>query len=127
MTRDPNRRESPGEPSADGLLLPPVNRHRQPWWWRLIPTAIFGVLGCSSLSLGFVLAIALIKALVGGVRPAFPWYASLVVFLWSGVAWILASWCHLKKHRRWGTIMAAIGFVLPIGWELAGRMWPQIR
>ena len=116
---DPNPFESPLLPPAPA---PAATRGRH-WSYRLIPTAFFGLMGCSSLSLGFVIAISLVKSLAAGHQPGRTWYVSMVIFFWTGIFWVLASWLYLHKRRQWGTIAAAVGFVLPVGWEVIGRMW----
>lgn len=117
---DPNPFESPLLPPTSPAT-PTAGRGKH-WAYRLIPTAIFGLLGCSSLSLGFVIAISLVKSLAAGHQPGRTWYVSMVVFFWTGVFWVLASWLYLHKRRQWGTIAAAVGFVLPVGWEVIRRM-----
>jgi hypothetical protein len=117
---DPNPFESPLIPPPPPAPVVGRGKHVA---YRLILTAIFGVLGCSSLSLGFVMAISLVKSLAEGHQPGRTWYVSMGIFFWTGVFWILASWLYLHKHRQWGTIAATVGFVLPVGWEVIGRMW----
>jgi len=117
---DPNPFESPNEVPL--LPRPAAAGRGKHVAYRLILTAIFGVLGCSSLSLGFVIAISLVKSLAGGHQPGWTWYVSMITFLWTGIFWVLASWLYLHKHRQFGTIAAIVGFALPISWELISRM-----
>jgi hypothetical protein len=122
MTRpDPNPLESSLLPRSKLV----AGDRKYSWALRLIPTVIFGLLGCSSLSMGCVLAISLARSLLEGHQPAWSWYVSMIIFIWTGIAWIMASWLYLHKHRHWGTLAAAAGFALPMGWEVLTRMWPR--
>jgi uncharacterized membrane protein len=117
---DPNSFDSPLLPPK-----PPAAQRRAPGIYRLISTAIFGLLGCSSLSIGLVMAIALVRSLAAGEQPGRSWYVSMLTFFWTGIFWVLASWLYLHKRRPWGTTAATAGLLLPMAWEMINRLWPR--
>jgi hypothetical protein len=94
------------------------------WGWRLIPAAVFAVLGCFSGILGLLLSAILLIEFLHSPVPAELYWGNIALcccMIFVGVAWIVAAFAF--EHRRYTTAIVATfaGFVPPAIWFLTIR------
>ena len=112
----PNPYESPRADEA-------ANDQQQPYWgWRLVPAAVFAVLGSVCSVFGLIFAAILIYTVIESMQvPDGGW--AVIVFCacinFVGITWMAAAWAF--EHRRYRTAMitTVAGFVPAAIWFVA--------
>jgi xanthine/uracil permease len=83
--------------------------------WRLIPTAIIGLLGAVSFVFGMIAVGIMIYVLVTrqNAQPPLLMIAACTLYLGIGIVWIIAARCFWRGRYRTAIAATIVGFVIP--------------